>query len=198
MASKIANANFAPKNFKPLNYCLKHVRQTAKQGLVQHKLNLTTTRIFCYSDSSFANNPNDNAQLGHCILFVDNTGRTSWLHFYSYNIKRVLHSFLGGETYAFANAFDAAYMILHDISKMIGLPLELTMITDSLSLLQVLFNYSNTTERILMTDIQTSPEAYEKFEIWHVGWVKCTDNLADGLPKPGKCPALEEVLTKGD
>lgn len=48
-----------------------------------------------------------------------------------------------------------------------------------------------------MIDIRAVHEAYETIENRHVGWVKYADNLVDGLKKPGKCRALEEVLTDG-
>lgn len=197
MASQITSTNFVHKHVKLLNDCIKNVHKTPNRGLLQQNIHLDTTQMVCYHDSSFTNNPEDSNQLGYCVLLVDNTARTSWIHLCSYKSKRVVRSVLGGETYEFADAFDAAYTPPHDISKLLKRPLELTILTESISLLKVLINGSTTTEKFLMVDIRASFEAYEKFEIRHIGWVKSEDNLAGGLTNPGKCRALEEVLTTG-
>lgn len=128
------------------------------------------------------------------VLLVDDTVRTSWLHFFSYKSKHVVHSVLGCEKYAFEDAFDAAFTLSHDTSKLLRRPLELTMLTDSLSLFKFLFNASTTTEKLLMIDIRASHEVYENFEIRQVGWVQSEDNLSYILTKQGKCRELEEAL----
>lgn len=194
MASQVMHDTFWPKHVKLLTDFIRHLKQTPSRIIVLHKLDLSSTRIVCYSDSSFTNN-NHSTHLGYCILLVDKTARTSWLHYCSYNSKRVVCSVLWGGDLRFRRRVGLAYTLSYDVSCMPSRPLELIMLIDSLSLFKFLLNASTTTEKRLMIDIRAAREAYEKIEIRHVGWVRSEDNLANGVKKPGKCQALEDVLT---
>lgn len=54
-------------------------------------------------------------------------------------------SALGGETYAFAYVFDAAFMLRSDLEKMVVERVPLTILTDSESFFKVIFKCSVTT-----------------------------------------------------
>lgn len=164
-------------------------------------------RMICYSDSSFQTIPTTVPSSGtayysstiHPVLAGFNSAAIKATCFYSSrneaSLKCIVRSVLGGETYALADAFHATYTFFHDMSKMLGRHLELTMLADSLSLFKVLVNASTITQKSWMIFIRAAREAYEKFEIRHVGWVKSPENLADGLTNKGKFQSLEEVLT---
>ena len=197
MMSQVTINCFQKKHVRTINSCISEVNQTPQRGLLQHKLDSDSLCMVCYTYSSFANNEDNSTQLGYCIILTDKTGRANWLHYSSYKSKRVVRSVLGGETHAFADGFDTSYLMCHDLSTVMGKKMELTMVTDSMSLFKVIVNASTTTEKRLMIDIRAAREAYEKHEIEHLGWVKSERNIADGLTKLGRCNALEELLNTG-
>ena len=102
---------------------------------------------------------------------------------------------MGGETHAFADAFDAAYTIRNDLQRLLNKDVKLTMLTDSMSLFKVLINSSIMTEKRLMIDISAAREAYENSDIDHIGWIPTSSNLANGLTKHGICPTLNAFLS---
>ena len=59
------------------------------------------------------------------------------MHFSSHNSRRVVRSVLCGEVYAFADAFDYAYTLKHDLQTILDTTIPLHMITDSKSLFEL-------------------------------------------------------------
>lgn len=138
--------------------------------------------IFVYSDSSFANKSHYSTKLGFIILLLDDSVYSNVLQFCSYKPKRFLRSVLGRETYAFADGFDQAYVIRHDLSKMLRKKLPLTILTDSKSLFQfITSSLTVTSEKRLMVDVLETKQADDNGEISDVVWIPSDHNLADGL-----------------
>lgn len=71
------------------------------------------------------------------------------------------------------------------------IPLPLTLLKDSDSLIKVIVNASRTTERRLMINVRAAREFYHLGEINIVGWIRSEENLADGLTKVARCKAQE-------
>lgn len=65
---------------------------------------------------------------------------------------------------AFVDGFDISFTIRHDLKMVFGHNVLLTMMTDSLSLFNILSEGSSTTEKWLMIDLQTVKDAYKEFE----------------------------------
>lgn len=57
-----------------------------------------------------------------------------WLSLSSYKCRRIVRSVFGGGTYAFADGFDVSFSLKHDIGKIVGRNVLLTMLTYSESL----------------------------------------------------------------
>ena len=104
-------------------------------------------------------------------MLCDATKKCNVLHFASYKSQRVVRSILGGETYAFADGFDFAYLMRHDLQRMLKRKIPLTMITDSEQLFKVIIKSTTTTEKRLMIDVETARAAYNEGEISDVGWI---------------------------
>lgn len=88
---------------------------------------------------------------------------------------------LGGETYAFADGCNFVYFMRHDLKRVIGRKLPLTMITESEQLFKAIIKSTTTTEKILMIDVEAAREAYNDEEISDVVWMLGKNNTADGL-----------------
>jgi len=111
--------------------------------------------------------------------------------------RRVVRSMMAGEVYAFADAFDAAFILTHDLERIYRQHLPLVMLTDSKQIFDVITRASHTTEKRLMIDVAAAREAYNSNEMSNVGLVNSMHNVADGLTKPRLCSALDAVLRTG-
>lgn len=194
--SQVTPASFAKAHIKLINSAVRR-GQNGARGLIQHNLDLSTMRMVIFCDSSFANNFDSSTQLGFVILLTDRTRRVNWLHYSSYKSKRIVRSVLGGETYAFADGFDFGFTLRHDLQRITGRKIPITMLTDSQSLFNVIVKASSTTERRLMIDIRATREAYMRGEISDVGWILSTDNIADAFTKLTPCKALDDLMSTG-
>jgi len=84
-----------------------------------------------YVDASFASNDNGSSQLGSRILLCDSSGACRVLLYTSAKSRRVVRSIMAGEVYAFAKAFDEAFVIKHDLERIHHQHMPLIMLTDS-------------------------------------------------------------------
>jgi hypothetical protein len=66
---------------------------------------------------------------------------------------------------AFADGFDAAYSLKHDLQTVQKRSVDILMYTDSLSLFDVITKSSTTAEKRLMIDVVVVREAYDRMEI---------------------------------
>jgi len=150
-----------------------------------------------YADASFASNDNGSFQLGCRILLCDSSGACHVLLYTSAKSRRVVRSIMAGEVYAFAKAFDDAFVIKHDLERNYHQHMPLIMLTDSKQLFDVITRASHPTEKRLMVEIAAAREAHNKHEISNVDLLKSEHNVADGLTKPRPCAVLENVLRTG-
>eukprot|EP00170_Pyropia_yezoensis_P000956 contig_4436_g959 len=97
--------------------------------------------------------------------------------------------------YAFANAFDEAFVIKHDLERIYKRHIPLIMLTDAQQLFDVFTRASHLTGKRLIINLAAAREAYNDQEISSVGLIKSEHNAADGLTKPYRCAALERTLT---
>ncbi len=173
------------------------MKQDPKRGIRIQELDHKSLRIEAFSDASFANNPDSTSQLGFIILLSDSSGRKNVLNFSSHKCRRVVWSVLGGEFYAFADAFDKAFILKHDLQRIVGKSIPLKMYTDSKSLFDVITKSSTTLEHRLMIDVLSVREVYQKQELSDIGFVRSDQNPANGFAKPNACKALEELFLSG-
>jgi hypothetical protein len=180
-----------------MNSYIKALRKTGERKLIFQNLELETLRIVAYSDASFANNDDLTSQLGFIVFLTDGTGRCNLVHASSHKCRRVTRLILGGEVLAFADAFDYAFTLRHDLEHMLGRSIPLSMLTDSKSLFDVISKSSTTLERRLMIDIAVSREAYNTQELSDIGLVRSEYNPADAFTKAGNCRILDNILRTG-
>ena len=141
-------------------------------------LNLQT-----YTDAGFADNNDTSSQLGYIMFLVDKYDYCQPLMWFSHKSKRVTKSVLGSEMMAFADGFDFSFSLKHDLQKILNQDVPLIMLTDSLSLFDVITKASTTREKRLLIDINVVSEAYPRFEINTIGFIRTQYNPADALTK---------------
>lgn len=99
-----------------LNRTVKHLK-TAELQLRLAKLDLDSVRLLVCIDASRTNMERNRSQLGYLILLADKLDQCAFLHYSSYKSTRVTRSSMAGETLAFVEGFDCAYLIKHDLSR---------------------------------------------------------------------------------
>jgi hypothetical protein len=109
----------------------------------------------------------------------------------------VTRSVLGCETMAFADGFDAAYSLKHDLQTVLKRSIDIPMFTDSISLFDVITKSSTTAEKRLMIDLVVVREANDRMEIAQLAFFRTNWNPADALTKVSRNTYLETILTTG-
>jgi len=193
-ACQVTDKSFELRHVKALNKTIRRVRATMDFALKYRPLDMQSLHMRVYSDASFASNDDHSSQLGYIILLSDKDGTSHVLAYCSKKSKRVVRSIMAGEVFAFSAAFDHAFVIQHDLRRILKHPIGLKMFTDSKQLFDVITRASHTTEKRLMVEITAAREAYNRHEISTVGLVPGEVNPADGLTKSGICKPLDDLL----
>lgn len=128
--AQVTESIFSEKHIVLFNRTVKYLQASKERGLNYKKLDKESLYLKIYSDSSFANAKDMKSQLGYIILLCDKHGKCNVIHYKSYKSRRMARSVLGAETYAFADAFDQAYMLKHDLERIMKQNVSLQMITD--------------------------------------------------------------------
>ena len=195
--AQVTENRFTEEHVKQLNSGIKYLKGTIDQGLSFKKLDLESLYIRVYTDAAFANNIDLTSQLGYIITLCDKHNVCNVLSFRSYKSQRVVRSVLGGEIYAFADGFDSAYLLKHDLERILKRTIRICILTDSKSLFDTITKNSIITEKRLMIDVSAARQAYQRMEISDVGHISSKYNAADGLTKTKPCPALIQLLSTG-
>jgi hypothetical protein len=185
------------KYIKGLNAVVKHLRKTASFTLKYPKLDINSLTLKVITDASFAHNYDGSSQLGYIIFLADASGKCQQIVWSFHNTRRVTRSVLGSETVAFADGFDAAYSLKHDLQTILKRSVDILMYTDSLSLFDVITKSSTTAEKRLTIDLVVVREAFDRMEIAHLAFLRTNWNTADALSKVSRNNYLETILTTG-
>jgi hypothetical protein len=96
---------------------------------------------------------------------------------------------------ALADAFDMAYALKPDIETIIKQNVPIVILTDSLSLFDVITKATTTAEERLMIDLCVVKQAYERSKVETIGFVRGEYNPADVLTNITRCAILERILS---
>lgn len=195
-ASQITPDTFGSESAALLNRVVRYLKRTAELSLQFPKLDQDSLKLVVYIDSSYANTVDHKSQLGFIVCLADKSQRCSILHFSSHKSHRVARSSMAAETLAFVDGFDNAFLIKHDLERILARHIPLLMMTDSKALFDVLTRARYTTERRLMVDIASAREAYAENLISNVGLIRSEHNPADGLTKIDSNDALSRLLRR--
>lgn len=91
-------------------------------------------------------------------------------------------------------AFDNAFIIKHDLQRILGPKIPLLHLIDSQVLFDVITGQKYRTEKRLMVDIASIREAYKDWAISNIGIIRSEINIADGLSKLSPNHALRQMM----
>ncbi|RWA03359.1 hypothetical protein EKO27_g11746 [Xylaria grammica] len=197
-----------PTDVRALNQRIKWQMDNQNRGLTFIPLDLRRTKLFIFTDGSFANNADMSSQLGFLIVLATEHRTEQNLsfeiqgnivHWNSSKCKRVTRSVLASELYGMVNGFDSAIALRTTIQKIVATlgipPIPAVLCSDSKSLYDCLVKLGTTQEKRLMIDIMSLRESYEKREISDVRWINGKDNPADAFTKRAPNQALETLVS---
>ena len=182
---------------KMINEKVKFLKSTKDVTLTFPALDRKTLRLVVYSDASFANRKDKTSQLGYVVCLADASGKMSIVSYRSCKSPRVARSAMAAETLAFTTAFDAGYVIRHQLQTMLQVSVPMLMLIDSKSLFDVITSNRNTEEGRLMIDIFAARQAYGRGEIDNIGLVAGEHNIADDLTKLEGNGKLFQAMNRG-
>lgn len=90
------------------------------------------------------------------MVLKDKSDSVRWLTYPSYKCRSVMRSVLVVVTYAFADFFNATYMIGHNMERVFEKKIPVIWKTDSYGLLQFILKSSTTRETGLVTDMRAT------------------------------------------
>jgi hypothetical protein len=195
------------KEMETLNVRLQWQLENPERGLIYVPLELKRTKIYIFTDGSFANNKDFTSQLGFIIVLATETSRTeadfeilgNIIHWSSTKCKRVTRSVLASELYGMMTGFDSGIALSTTINKImdcLAVPrIPVVICSDSRSLYECLVKLGTTDEKRLMIDIMSLRESYERKEISEVRWIDGRDNPADACTKKTPNTALGQLIS---
>ena len=128
---------------------------------------------------------------------MDGSGESAPVSYNSYRSKRVARVLLSAEANAFADLFDNAYAFRSQLECAFLRAVPMHLLTGSKSLLSVISKGSWTREKRVMPDIYAARQAYKVHEISNIGFVRLSNNVANGLTKSKMQAALHKSITNG-
>ena len=105
---------------------------------------------------------------------------------------------MAGEVIAFSDLFDVAVTLAAELKSLLLQPVSVQLFTDSKSLFDVFSKGSRTSEKRMMLDIAAAREGFREKVISDIGFVRKSDNVADGLTKAMSQAVLCDVLATGE
>ena len=112
-----------------LKKLIKRFQNSKGMVLKHHKLEMDSLHIRVYSDASFASNEYNSSQLGCIIVLADGNNNLYVLSYCSKKQKRIVRSIMAGEVFSFSAAFDQSSTIRHDLRRIFGVKIGMTMYT---------------------------------------------------------------------
>lgn len=104
---------------------------------------------------------------------------------------------MAGEVLAFVDYFHAGYDLQQDLRTSYGKDVSIKMFTNSKQIYDAITKGKRTTDMSKMLDLMAMREAYQRFEIHSVCFIKGVDNPADSLTKSKYNGRLNSIMMTG-
>lgn len=166
---QITEEKFSLNHVKCLNKTIIKLKRTSSTTLKYKMLDIDSIHLRVYTGASFASTEDNSSHVGYIILLTDNYDACHVLAYSSNNSKRVVRSILAGEIFLFKTAFDHAFVLHHDIGRIIGKSIRIAMFTDSEQLFNLITIASNATDKRLIVEITAAKEAHNRYETSNSG-----------------------------
>lgn len=101
---------------------------------------------------------------------------------------------MASELYAAAYSYDYATTVRQTINKILERQVEVTLYTDSESLIDGFVDFGTKTEKRLLIDLRMIREAYEQGELTEIVWMPWEQNAVDAMTKENHLAALKLLL----
>jgi hypothetical protein len=88
---------------------------------------------------------------------------------------------LGAEAIALATGFDAAFVLVEVLRRMLGKTLPVECHLDNMSLFDVVTRASITLEKRVQLDVEAVRQSYARKELTHIAFLRSAHNCADAL-----------------
>lgn len=89
----------------------------------------------------------------HMIFLTEKYNTAKFIYHASFKSRRVLKSVLGAENLPLANECDATIILQHELRSILNKTVNLTLLTDSVKLFNIVIRNAHNTEKRLMTNI---------------------------------------------
>ena len=185
-------------DIKEVNKLIKHVKETPS-SVAFPALNIASTHVVAFTDSSFNNLDDGGSQGGQLILLEDKFNRICPISWRSTRVRRVARSTLAAESLAFADGMDTASFVSHlaEEFQMIQPQSTIVGVTDSRSLHDAANTCTQIADRRLRVEISAIREMKEKGEL-ELLWTSNENQLADVLTKKGaSAQKLLDAIRRG-
>jgi hypothetical protein len=173
------------------------LKKTVKRNLIFCKLYISSLHLVFYSDASFAGNLDLSSRTGGMILLKYKHGNAHVLHWFSKNCPCVTGSVLAAKVIGFVTAFDMASALRDMLDEIYQQSIPLYELTDSYSFFSTVTQYNALRKKRLSIEVAVVREAYAKFELANLGFVRTAYNLADHMTKHVKNTHLDKLLDTG-
>ena len=137
------------------------------------------------------------SQLGRIILLTNGSNSAITIVFKIYKSRRVARSVLSAEVIVLPDLFDDALALKSQIEHALQHTVPVHLLTDSKSLFNIISKGSRTSEKRIMLDVHATREGYKSKETSNIGFVRSSENPADGLTKQKMQKSLFNVLKTG-
>jgi hypothetical protein len=168
-----------------------------KRNLSFCKLDVKSLHVVFYSDASFAGNLVLSSQIGGITLLKGKHGYAHVLSWFSKKCPRVTGSMLAAKIIGFVTAFYMASALHYVLEEIYQQSIPLYGLTDSYSFFSTVKQYNVLREKRLSIEVAVGREAYAKFELANLGFVRTAYNLADPIKKHVKNTHLDKLLDTG-
>ena len=135
-------------NVKKINKIIKRLKHN-NVHINFPKMNLSKTKLICFTDASFGNLPDGASQGGYIVFLVAENGKCAPLTWQSRKLRRVVKSTLSAETMALMEGVECSILLRAIFRELIGQTNEIPIfgIIDSASLIDSLRVFQNSTRQ---------------------------------------------------
>ena len=170
------------------NKVIRKIRGRTLDLIFPENLDLTTVRLICFCDASFANLANRGSQGAFLIFMADATGIFSLICWQSKRVKRTVNSTLSAECLSAVDAAETCILIRDRLEEMLCLTsgiIKITLVTDNRSLVDAVHKSTSVENKRLQIDVNMLREMVERDEISEFRWISTEHQMANALTKQG-------------